>query len=293
MPYYTYPLLSCAAFILRVLARLQGRIVSFPDKKIDIESRDQGRWITVHVYQSSHQPDPGPSPVLLNFHGSGFVIPAHGSDDKFCRLISQRTSYTVLDIKYRLAPESPFPAALNDVEDAVKWVLCQPTKYDLSRIAISGFSAGANLALAAASSLFPANTFGSVIAFYPIVDFTNLSSKKAPDMSGSPILAFVLQLFKWCYLQSQVDPRDPRVSPLFAELRSFPARTISVTAARDSLALEAEVLAAKLQQHTSGRHVCLRMDGCDHAWDKTAQDGTYGAEARDRAYNLVIGLLSE
>ncbi|KAJ8133529.1 hypothetical protein O1611_g87 [Lasiodiplodia mahajangana] len=291
MSFLTYPLLRFAAFVLRILARLQGRITSSPDDTFYLESRDKGRAIQIHIYKSSHSS--GPCPVLLNLHGSGFVIPGHGSDDRFCRLVSQSTPYTVLDIRYRLAPESPFPAALNDLEDVVKWVLRQPTRYDLSRVAISGFSAGATLALAAASCLFPASTFRHLVAFYPLVDFTDLDTKRPPDPSGNPIPIFVLRLFKWCYLQSGEDARDPRISPIFAQPESFPTSTMTVTAARDCLALEGEALEAKLQKQLTGRHVSLRMDSCDHAWDKTALDNTPEADARDKAYKQVLQLLLE
>jgi acetyl esterase/lipase len=135
------------------------------------------------------------SPVLINLHGSGFVIPFHGSDDLFCRTISHGAGCTILDVRYSLAPEHPFPAALHDVEDVVNWVLGQKDEYDPKVLSISGFSASGNLAFVAASHLFPKDTFRSCIAFYPVTDLaTDPALKKVPDMPGRTLPALVGRL---------------------------------------------------------------------------------------------------
>ncbi|KAJ5217164.1 hypothetical protein N7468_010172 [Penicillium chermesinum] len=116
------------------------------------------------------------------------IFPAFGEDDEFCHYISQNADYAVLDVAYRLSPENPFPAAVNDVEDAVRWVLSQPEKFDLSRLSISGFSAGGNLALVASGVLMPPKTFRSVLAFYPGTDLTRIPEEMvAPDPTGKVI----------------------------------------------------------------------------------------------------------
>jgi acetyl esterase/lipase len=81
---------------------------------------------------------------------SGFVLRTFGSDDEYCRFIADKTDYNVIDVQYRLAPESPFPAAFNDAEDAVAWVRSLPEQFDISCVSLPGFSAGANIA-----SLYP------------------------------------------------------------------------------------------------------------------------------------------
>ncbi|PIG82375.1 esterase/lipase [Aspergillus arachidicola] len=171
------------------LTYLRGKhTISNPDDVVYIQSREAARTIKAHVYRSASAPNP--TPILINFHGSGFMIPMHGSDDEFCRQVSRETGYTVLDIQYRLAPENPFPAALHDAEDAVNWVLQRPEKFDTSRLAISGFSAGGNLALALSSSVFPRGTFRSLLAFYPPVDlYTEPGLKTPPDPAGKPLPA--------------------------------------------------------------------------------------------------------
>lgn len=158
---------------------------------------------------------------MLLPHASGFVIPAHGTDEPFCRYIVKHTDYTVLDVQYRLAPEHPFPAALHDIEDAIRWVCRQSETFDFSRFSLSGFSAGANLTLAAAATSETGSphgqdkqTFRSVVSFYPGLDsLVDPGSGTAPDASGRPLPMIISRLFRRCYMQGQVDPRDPRVCP--------------------------------------------------------------------------------
>ena len=124
LPDYIY--LKIAVVFVRLLARMAGNITSNHDMISTIPSRAPKRVIRIHIYKPT-QPtsEDQPTPVLINFHGSGFMIAAHGSDDAFCRQVSSQSDYTVVDVSYRLAPENPFPAALEDAEDAINWVLNQ------------------------------------------------------------------------------------------------------------------------------------------------------------------------
>jgi acetyl esterase/lipase len=292
MSFLTYLYYKFFATLLRAVTWLGGgRPLAFPDEVRHIPSRDNGRTIKIHVYHAASTP--GPSPVLLNFHGSGFVLHLHGSDHEFCRQISEQTKYTVLDVPYRLAPEDPFPAAIHDVEDAIKYALGRPDEFDLSCLSLSGFSAGANLALAASATLFSPETFRSLIAFYPPLDLnTDPAAKVAPDPNGRVIPVRVARLFNRCYVPSDFDPRDPRISPRFAQLDRFPGRMLMITCDGDSLALEGEELAEKLQ-HEGHYVVRERMHGCNHAWDKRTSAGTPQRQAKERAYKLAVEMLNE
>lgn len=292
MSIFTYYYLKCLAVLLRTVVRLANRISANPDEVRHIPSRDAGRTIKIHLYRASNAS--GPSPVLLNFHGSGFLLPFHGSDDEYCRRVSRETKYTVLDVPYRLAPENPFPAALNDVEDAVNYALGRPDEFDPSHLSICGFSAGANLALAASATLFPPTTFRSLIAFYPALDLsTDAASKVAPDPRGRVIPIFVARLFNRCYVPPTFDKRDPRISPRFAQLDRFPRRVLMITAEGDSLALEAEELAEKIEEQPGWHVVSQRMAGCSHAWDKRTRAGTPQYQAKERAYGMAVDMLNE
>ncbi|CAG7966316.1 unnamed protein product [Penicillium nalgiovense] len=281
----------CFAFIIRTFIYLARNVSASPDQIRYIKSRDASRTIKVHLYQPSGS---GPSPVLLNFHGSGFVLPLHGGDDEFCRRVSHETKYTVLDIPYRLAPEHPFPAALNDVEDAVKYVFTRPHEFDLTRVSISGFSAGGNLALAAASNLFPRDTFRSLLAIYPVTDLSlDPASKIAPARGEFVIPLPVMRLFNRCYIPSSFDKRDPRISPHYAQADRFPQRVLMITADGDTLALEGEELAQKVKKLQGCHVVSERMQGCSHGWDKNARVGTPQYQAKERAYQLAFDMLNE
>ncbi|KAL2831129.1 Alpha/Beta hydrolase protein [Aspergillus cavernicola] len=289
MFFLTYLYCKVLALVIRAVFGSKRHIIAKPDDVYQIQSRDPRRTIKAHVYKSEAVSNP--APVLINFHGSGFILPAHGSDEEFCRLMSEKTGYIVLDVQYRLAPEHPFPAALNDVEDVVNWVLQQPDKFDRARVALSGFSAGGNLALAASSTLFPRQTLYAVLTFYPPVDLeTKPGSKSPPDPTGNPLPASLARFFDKCYIPSSHNKRDARISPYYAQPDRFPERVLIITAAGDSLAPEAEELAVKIEQGGGREVVSQRMEGCDHGWNISPKN-TVQREATDKAYNMVVAML--
>ncbi|KAJ6140024.1 hypothetical protein N7471_006510 [Penicillium samsonianum] len=259
------------------------------DEVLQLPSRDPGRTIKVNSYRARAEK---PTPVLVNFHGSGFIVPWHGTDDEFARRVVQATDYAVLDVAYRLAPENPFPAAIHDVEDVVKWVISNPQDFDPSYISISGFSAGANLALVASSQLFPKETFRHVICFYPPTDLAkDHSSKVPPDPNGSPLPPWMLNIFTECYA-SGLDWSDPKISPINATADKFQKNTLFFTCDRDNLCPEGEDLVQKLRDtHGDDAIMHRRMENCDHAWDKSYKAGTPQEKAKDEAYDLAMELL--
>jgi acetyl esterase/lipase len=199
-----------------------------------------------------------------------------------------------------LAPEHPFPAALEDVEDLVLQVLRHPDKYDTKNIVLSGFSSGGNLALAAAAnpeqSKIPNKAIRAISVFYPP---TNMrippAEKRAADGSLPTIpalLGSIMNAFRSSYMPPGVDPADPRISVLMADPNNFPDHVLIITAEKDRLTPEAEELAAKLKR--AGKQVLLkRFDGVDHGWDKTKDEQSNDAKVRDEAYDLVIKFLSD
>ncbi|OKL55523.1 hypothetical protein UA08_09210 [Talaromyces atroroseus] len=289
------------------LLRLRRRIIVYflrlktprrlanPDSVLRIPSRDAGRSIKAHVYRATNANSQSPSPVFLNFHGSGFVLPLHGGDDLYCRYISTKTPFTVFDIQYRLSPENPFPAALYDVEDVVKYVQAADHHelYDSSRMSIGGFSAGANLSLAASSMILPPNTFRSVIAFYPPADMaTPPEQKSAPDPTGKGIPPWLARVFDGSYFQNK-DPYDPRISPFYAPAENFPDNVLMVTPAKDYLADEGAALAERIKKEAGNKHVVShRVEGYGHGWDKNASD-PLSMKLRDEAYELAAAMLNK
>lgn len=289
--------LRIIVFFLRLGHRLtQKRPQANPDAVLHIPSRDTGRSIKAHVYRPVNTQTS--SPVLLNFHGSGFIMPLHGSDDFYCRHVSKETPFTVLDIQYRLSPENPFPAPLYDVEDVVNYIKSSPTDnngitYDPDRICISGFSAGGNLSLAASSMILPPNTFRSVIAFYPPADLaTPPDAKSPPEPTDKQIPAWMAKVFDGSYFQNR-DAHDPRISPFYAPAESFPNNVLIVTPDQDYLADEAVGLAERIKKEARDKHVVsLRVEGCGHAWDKNVgEKDSHRAKKRDETYAAAVEML--
>ncbi|KAF4428377.1 putative carboxylesterase 18 [Colletotrichum fructicola] len=137
-----------------------------PDEVFTITGRDGKRGIRVHVYRPESPTTP--TPVLINWNGGAFVFDAHGADEAFCRHVARHTPFTVLDASYALAPEEPFPAAVEDAQDVVAHVFSRRGEYDLGRVVLCGFSSGGNLALAASQcAAGTGRKVRGVVAFYP------------------------------------------------------------------------------------------------------------------------------
>ena len=93
----------------------------------------------------------GPFPTVVFFHGGGFVLESINKHDWFCRHLTRESNCAVLSVDYRLAPEHPFPAAVEDVYAAVEWAAANPDDIrGTGEIAVAGDSAGGNLAAVAA-----------------------------------------------------------------------------------------------------------------------------------------------
>ncbi|KAE8375050.1 Alpha/Beta hydrolase protein [Aspergillus bertholletiae] len=298
-----YLLLKPIALLLRAFVHiLVPRITPTPTITLYIPSRDPQRTIKVHLYSPSN-PTKGPCPVLLNFCGSGFVIQGHGFDNTYCTHIAAHTGYTVFDVQYRMAPEHPFPAAFEDAEDVLNFVRSQPQTYDLSRIALSGFSAGGNLATSLAAN--QAGPFRALVAFYPLVDATRpFGGRVAPEAGGWTLPGWFVRFCTAAYLGVRFRGRagDVRISPMRRVVESSGSkgwrveRVLLVSAARDVLAPEVEELGQLLLAEEGDgeflkKVVVERVEGVGHAWDKVAKEGTRGWEEMMRVYGIAVDLL--
>lgn len=265
-------------------------ITTHEDEVLQVPSRDPQRTIIVHCYRSAAAQEP--TPILINFHGSGYVIPMHGSDDEFALKVKRETEFTVLDVQYRLAPENPFPAAPHDAEDVAKYVLAHPEQYDISRISVSGFSAGAALALGLCGHAFPKDTFKHVIAFYPPTDISiEPENKSPPDPAGKPLPHWLARTFNDFYAPHPIDRTNLLLSPAGIETSHFPDKALIITCAYDNLAHEAEALGDRLKAEP-GKHVqCKRMEGCNHGWDKAYKADSAEEQAKNEAYVMAVDML--
>jgi acetyl esterase/lipase len=273
-----------------MLRLLVPAVKSHPDAIIKIPSREKGTYINANVYKPPVGRNASPSPVLVNFFGSGLAMPLHGSDDAFCRRIANEAGYTVLDVSYRLAPEHPFPAAINDIEDAILYVLSQPALYDSSKFSISGFSSGGTLALIA-TQLFPRDTFASLIAFYPATNLAVDPALRKPPVATKPRSPYWTRIFRAGYIRD-ADRRDPRISPAFAGTEQYPRQMMVFTGELDTSALESEELAERAREEGQGKRnvVIKRMKGCGHGFDKRPKTEE-AIRATEESYGLVVEML--
>jgi acetyl esterase len=201
--------------------------------------------IPVRVYT----PTPGARlPGLIFFHGGGFVLGTLDSSDRMCRELAYLAGRVVVSVDYRLAPEHPFPAAVDDACAVTRYVLEHAGEFgiDENQVAIGGESSGGNLATVAALKRRqdgnPALTLQLLV--YPLVDFGDDSPSMREFASGHFITSEMLAFFERHYLGS-TDRRHPDASPLHADLRGLPPAFV-MTAECDPLRDQGEAYARAL-----------------------------------------------
>ena len=195
----------------------------------------------------------GPSlPAIVYFHGGGFVMGDLDTHDALCRTLANESGCRVFSVAYRLAPESPFPAALDDAFAALKWIEenASALAIDPNQIAVGGDSAGGNLA-AVVCLLAKANRGTPHIAFqmlfYPSIALTR-DFVTRPFGQGYRLDDRAIQWFYSHYMPAGSDSMDERLSPIAAnDLSGLPPAYI-LTPGFDPLRDEAIAYAAKLKQ---------------------------------------------
>jgi acetyl esterase/lipase len=292
--------LTVRIMISFIMRRDRALVSSMPITKtqLHIPSRDTNRTILADLYSpSTHALDSKtPTPVLLNWHGSGFFVSLHGIDALFCATVAQETSMLVLDLGYRKAPEHPYPAAVEDVEDALLWVAAQPKRFDLAKVAVSGFSAGANLALVAAthlrSKLADTIQIPIVLALYPWTDLSIAPDKRVIPKPVRAISPAQISMMTDCYLPDKSLCTDPKVSPGLAPVEAFPETVVVVTCEGDTLGPEGVDLGKRLKE--AGRKVVsFEARELHHGWDKGCKEGSRDEKEREAAYAVCVEALKE
>lgn len=194
----------------------------------------------------------GPAPLLVFYHGGGWVIGDLDTHDHLCRLICRDAAAHVLSVDYRLAPEHKAPAAVDDAYAAYLWAREHAAELgaDPGRVAVGGDSAGGNLAalvtLRARDAGAPLPALQWLI--YPATDMRGLARSRTLFGDGFLLTKHDMDWFQDSYLEgSGVDDADPRVSPLLAGDLSGLAPALVVTAGFDPLRDEGDQYAAKLQ----------------------------------------------
>ncbi|BBX93170.1 alpha/beta hydrolase [Mycolicibacterium boenickei] len=191
----------------------------------------------------------GPLPIVVYAHGGGFVFCDLDTHDDLCRSLSNGVGAMVVSVDYRLAPESRWPAAADDVYAALCWVARRADELggDVSKIVVAGDSAGGNLA--AVTAILARDRGGPEIAgqalLYPVIaaDFDTESYRRFETGFYNTRAAMV---WYWeQYLPDTGDRSHPHASPLHAEVSGLPPAVV-VTAGFDPLQSEGEVYAETL-----------------------------------------------
>ncbi len=222
--------------------------------------------IPVRLYRPQAE---GPHPVVVFFHGGGFVIGGIDTHDPLCQQISSRVPAVVVSVEYRLAPEHPFPAAVEDCWAATQWVAAHASELgaDPARLAVAGDSAGGNLAAVVAIRARDAG--GPALAFqlliYPTTDATGSHPSIQANGQGYFLTAETMAWFQGHYLGPDGDRRHPDASPLFIEDLAGLAPAFIVTAEYDPLRDEGEAYGRRLEEAGVPTKV-RRYDGMIHAF---------------------------
>jgi acetyl esterase/lipase len=190
-----------------------------------------------------------PYPVVVYFHGGGFVIGSNDAYDASARGLANGAKAVVVAVEYRKGPENKFPAAQQDADAAYAWVLKNAATFagDPKNVAVAGESAGGNLALNVAIDARDKNEQlpVHVLAVYPVVTANTDSSTFGAYAEARPLDRPMMSWFFDKYLRSPADAKDHRIDLLDAKLQGLPQTTL-ITAEIDPLRADDEALEKKL-----------------------------------------------
>jgi acetyl esterase len=207
--------------------------------------------IPLRLYRPADVPATTPLPVLVFFHGGGWVIGDLDTHDVLCRQLTAGAGVCVVAVDYRLAPEHRFPAAVDDAWAATRWIVAHAGELavDGARLAVGGDSAGGNLA--AVVSLLARDHGGPAIALqallYPVTDVGTETGSYRDFAEGFMLTRDSMKWFFDQYLARAADAADWRVSPLRAPSLAELPPALVVTAGFDPLRDEGDAYAARLR----------------------------------------------
>ncbi|OBG28223.1 lipase [Mycobacterium alsense] len=254
-------------------AQLRETVVNLPGPQIHVEVDElslpgPAGAIAARHYRPANEG--APAPLLVFYHGGGWSIGDLDTYDAVCRLTCRDAGIHVLSIDYRLAPEHPAPAGIEDAYAAFTWACEHAAELGAApgRVAVGGDSAGGNLAAVvsqlARDNAREAREGGPVPVLqwliYPRTDFTARTRSLSLFARGFLLTKRDMDWFESQYLRgSGIDPTDPRVSPLLAESLAGLAPALIAVGGFDPLRDEGEAYAAALR--AAGTPVDLRYMG--------------------------------
>jgi monoterpene epsilon-lactone hydrolase len=202
--------------------------------------------------------------VVLYLHGGGYVIGSPRSHRHLAAAIARAAGTRALLLDYRLAPEHPFPAGLEDAVAAYQWLLAGGVAP--ARIVVTGDSAGGGLTMATLLALRERGLPrpAAAVCISPWVDLTNSAASYATKAAVDPIVTLdSIALLTQAYIGTR-DPKQPLVSPLYADLRNLPPLLIHVGS--DEVLLD-DALGLAARARTAGVDVTIReWPAMIHVW---------------------------
>lgn len=209
-----------------------------------------GGAIPIRVYSPQGVPASPAPPLVVFYHGGGWVVGSLTSHDPECRELANSSGAVVMAVDYRLAPEHKFPAPVDDCWAACQWAAANAAEIgaDPSRIAVCGDSAGGNLSAVVAQLAARAGAprLALQILIYPVTDTATDTDSYHRYGEGYMLTQAAMRHFISTYINDPAEAADPRVSPLLAEDVSGVAPALVVTASHDPLLDDGKAYADKL-----------------------------------------------
>ncbi|WP_374943241.1 alpha/beta hydrolase [Sphingomonas sp.] len=235
----------------KAVMRRQGTSVA-PDPAVATQDIAYGSDAMQYarVYKPLAATGAGPLPVIVYYHGGGWVIADVNTYDSTPRFLSKQLNAIVVSVEYRHAPEAKFPAQHDDAAMAYRWVLQNAAAWggDPAKIALAGESAGGNLAVATAIYARDNRLTAPVhvLSVYPIANSDKMLPSRMDSANARPLNAAMLDWFGYYYSRTKADQMDPRINLVKANLRGLPPTTI-VNAQIDPLRSDGETLEAAMR----------------------------------------------
>lgn len=247
---------------MRAMSGEGEAVADVSDRKIP----GQGGDIPLRIYTPEGEP---PFPVLVYFHGGGWVIGSIETHDPICRKLANAAGCVTVSVEYRLAPEHVFPAAAEDAYAATEWVAANAAEIGgrPDAIAVGGDSAGGNLAAVVCQMARDKGTPSIVhqALVYPITDCVLDNGSYTANADGYLLSKDAMAWFWRLYVENESDRTNPLVSPLRAKDVSGLPPALVITAEFDPLRDEGEAYAARLKE-AGVPVVATRYDGMTHGF---------------------------
>lgn len=229
--------------------------------------------IAVRWYRTGDGPaDAAPAGAIVYFHGGGWVIGSIETHDPVCRELAARTGLAVASVEYRLAPEHPYPAAIDDARAATEWIADHSGDLgiDAARLVVAGDSAGGQLAAVVAREWSSDRApLALQVLIYPVTDLDvfpvdpDSSSSLVGNGTGYVLTLETMEYFADNYTPDRAQRSEPDASPLLAPSLAGVAPALVLTAEFDPLRDEGEAYADRLAD--AGVPVtATRYDGATH-----------------------------